>query len=274
MGAGNGGGRRRAAGQRRPLRRGRPARRRADRLSHGRSVRRGGAAGRGPAGRASTPRPTCRHAMRSGYQHPDLTAHDSQVQDWYDTEAGLDLRVLDDDTRRASGCGQRDRGGAVAAACAGHRARGGLDRVGGRLRDAVSAAPLRRRSRGGRAMSAPRPRAMQRCVTTCGRWSTTRSRRPSPSMIAGWAERSAWLAAAHAVTAGAGDRSAAEELIRRQVNPYVDNDIRADWLTAMRSTAASVAASYDAAIEALSLGTRCVLRGSRRAGAELATGNR
>ena len=33
-----------------------------------------------------------------GYQQPDLTAHPSQVADWYDTEAGLDLRVLDGDT--------------------------------------------------------------------------------------------------------------------------------------------------------------------------------
>ena len=33
-----------------------------------------------------------------GYQHPDLTAHGSQVRDWYDTETGLDLRVLDDDS--------------------------------------------------------------------------------------------------------------------------------------------------------------------------------
>jgi hypothetical protein len=65
------------------------------------------------------------------------------------------------------------------------------------------------------------------------------------------AERSAWLAAAHTVTAGVGDRSAAEELVRQQITPYVDNDIRADWLNAMRSAAASVAASYDAAIHAL-----------------------
>ncbi len=33
-----------------------------------------------------------------GYQQPDLTAHTSQVLDWYDAEAGLDLRILDDDT--------------------------------------------------------------------------------------------------------------------------------------------------------------------------------
>ncbi|MGC2797141.1 MAG: hypothetical protein WA290_11605, partial [Mycobacterium sp.] len=33
-----------------------------------------------------------------GYQQSDLTAHASQVWEWYDTEAGLDLRVLDDDS--------------------------------------------------------------------------------------------------------------------------------------------------------------------------------
>ena len=32
-----------------------------------------------------------------GYQHPDLTSHPAQVRDWYDSEEGLDLRVLDRD---------------------------------------------------------------------------------------------------------------------------------------------------------------------------------
>jgi hypothetical protein len=53
------------------------------------------------------------------------------------------------------------------------------------------------------------------------------------------------LAAAAAVTTGAGDRPSAEELIRQQVNPYVDNEIRNDWLTVMRSTVAGVATSFD-----------------------------
>lgn len=65
-------------------------------------------------------------------------------------------------------------------------------------------------------------------------------------------ERSAWLAAAHAVTAGAGEQSAAGELVLQHIVPYVDNDIRADWLTAIRSASASMEASYDAAIDALS----------------------
>jgi hypothetical protein len=40
-------------------------------------------------------------------------------------------------------------------------------------------------------------------------------------------------------------------VIRQQVKPYVDNDIRNDWLAAMGAGSASVAASYDEAIHAL-----------------------
>ncbi len=40
-------------------------------------------------------------------------------------------------------------------------------------------------------------------------------------------------------------------MIQQQVKPYVDNDIRNDWLAAMGSASASVEASYDEAIHAL-----------------------
>jgi len=65
------------------------------------------------------------------------------------------------------------------------------------------------------------------------------------------AERPAWLAAAQTVTTGVGDRSIADEVIRQQINPYVDNDIRIDWLSVMRSTVASVDASFDAVTDGL-----------------------
>ena len=69
MVAGNGGDRRRAAGQRRPLRRGRPVCRRADRLTMatGSTWPRGWPRAGPPC---STPRPTCRPAMRSGISIP------------------------------------------------------------------------------------------------------------------------------------------------------------------------------------------------------------
>ena len=60
-------------------------------------------------------------------------------------------------------------------------------------------------------------------------------------------ERAEWLAAAQTVTTGAGDRAAASELVDQQVKPFVDNDIRSDWLTAMQTAMAAVTAAYDAA---------------------------
>ncbi|OBK24786.1 WXG100 family type VII secretion target [Mycobacterium asiaticum] len=65
------------------------------------------------------------------------------------------------------------------------------------------------------------------------------------------AQRPVWLAAAAAVTAGAGDRTAAREVVERQIKPFVDNVIRQDWLTAMRAATASVAASYDMVVDRL-----------------------
>jgi hypothetical protein len=64
------------------------------------------------------------------------------------------------------------------------------------------------------------------------------------------ADRSTWLAAAQAVVAG--DRSTAELVVHQQVMPFVDNDIRNDWLAAVSAANASVAACYDTAIHALS----------------------
>lgn len=58
------------------------------------------------------------------------------------------------------------------------------------------------------------------------------------------AQRPEWLAAAAAVTAGQPDRDDAHNLIRQQVIPYVDNDIRNEWLPAMRSATDGVQTSY------------------------------
>ncbi|WP_319458281.1 hypothetical protein [Mycobacterium sp. RTGN3] len=61
-------------------------------------------------------------------------------------------------------------------------------------------------------------------------------------------QRAAWLAAARTVTTGVGDLASASELIDQQVKPFVDNDVRVDWLPAMRAGSARVEAAYAAAI--------------------------
>jgi hypothetical protein len=188
------------------------------------------------------------HAL--GYQHPDLTAHGSQVAGWYESEAGLDLRVLDGDIAELRAAVnaveealwvQRAQVTELVTAWGGPGA-DSATRFLQRHCDAAAevAAHVRAAAEGCAALRDNLWQSVDGKVATAV---AIDERRP--------AERSAWLAAAQTVTAGVGDRSAAEELVRQQITPYVDNDIRADWLNAMRSTAASVSASYDAAIHAL-----------------------
>jgi cell division septation protein DedD len=188
------------------------------------------------------------HAL--GYQHPDLTAHGSQILDRYDTETGLDLRVLDDDSttlRRALNTidealwRQRAQIADIAAAWSGAGAESATRFLQRHCDAAVQVAERVRAAADGYA--ALRDKLWQLVDGKATTAIAIDDRRV--------AERSAWLAAAHTVTAGAGNRSA-EELVRQHVTPYVDNDIRTDWLTAMRSAAASAEACYDAAVDALS----------------------
>ena len=64
------------------------------------------------------------------------------------------------------------------------------------------------------------------------------------------AQRAEWLAAAQAVTTGA-VTAAASELVDQQIKPFVDNDIRSDWLGAMHRATASVTGAYDVALAAV-----------------------
>ena len=186
-----------------------------------------------------------------GYQQPDLTAHPSQVRDWYETEAGLDLRVLDADTAelRAAVTAieealwmQRTQVTDLAAAWRGSGAESAT-RFLQRHCDVAAqvAAHVRAAAEHCAALRDDVWQSVDGKVATAVAIDERRA-----------AERAAWLAAANAVTAGSGDRPAAEVVVHQQLIPYVDNDIRNDWLAAMSSADASVAASYDTAIHALS----------------------
>jgi hypothetical protein len=185
-----------------------------------------------------------------GYQQPDLTAHASQVWDWYDTEAGLDLRILDDDVGALRAAAnaieealwvQRTQVTELAAAWRGSGADTAM-RFLQRHCDVAAevAAHVGAAAEHYAALRDDVWRSVDGKVANAVAIDERRT-----------AERSSWLAACHSVTAGTGDRSTAEEVICQQVKPYVDNDIRNDWLAAMGAGSASVAASYDKAIHAL-----------------------
>ncbi|HWS93801.1 MAG TPA: hypothetical protein VN306_15325, partial [Mycobacterium sp.] len=179
-----------------------------------------------------------------GYGHPDLTSHPSQIRDWYDSEDGLDLRALDRDCAelRAAGAAvlealrtQRDQIAELAAAWTGP----GGDSAVRFLQGHVDA---------GYTVATEVRAAAQRCESLRDNlWYLVDSKVATAIAIDDrtQAQRETWLAAAAAVTTGVGDRPTAEEVVRQEVIPYLDNEIRNDWLTTMRSTEAGVATSYD-----------------------------
>ncbi|ORW12100.1 hypothetical protein [Mycobacterium kyorinense] len=209
------------------------------------------------AARLAEGRPAVEHAQTYvtacravGYRHPDLTAHDRQVLDWYETEDGLDLHVLDDDcaalwaavsTTEEALARQREQIGELAAAWRGAGADAAMQFLQ-RHCDAASmlAARVRAAADGYGQLRDTLWQAVDgKAATAIGVDDRSSAQRPL------------WLPAAHIVTTGSGDRSASEELVRDEVMPYVDNDIRDDWLVRMRSATALVAAAYDAAIDAV-----------------------
>ncbi|BBX74760.1 hypothetical protein H7H78_18565 [Mycobacterium shinjukuense] len=193
--------------------------------------------------------------QRVGYEHPELTAQAAQIRDWYDTEEGLDLYALDADCAalRAAGTAvaealrmQRAQVAELATAWTGP----GADGAVGFLRrhcDAADAVVNELRA------------AAQRCESLRDSlWRLVDCKVAAAVAIDDrtLAARPGWLAAATAVTTGVGDRPTAEDVVRQQIEPYVDNDVRDDWLTAMQSTRDRVAESYDMVIDRLATAPR------------------
>lgn len=175
-----------------------------------------------------------------GYRHPDLTGDPAQIRDWYDSEEGLDLHALDADCAGLRAAGsvvtealrlQRDQLNILATAWTGP----GSD---------AAVAFLRRHCEIAGAVVTEVRAAAQRCESLRDNlWQLVDARVAATTAIDDrtLAQRPAWLAAAAAVTTEA----RAREVVDQQVKPYVDNDIRQDWRTAMLSTRAAMTAAYD-----------------------------
>ena len=179
-----------------------------------------------------------------GYEHPDLTSHPSQIRDWYATEDGLDLHALDGD------CAQlRAAGDAAAEALEMQHAQ--LSELAAAWTGPGADSALRfleRHCDAGTLMANELRAAAQRCESLRDNlWYLLDSKAAMAIAIDDrtLAQRSAWLAAADTVTTGVGDRPTAEGVVHQQITPYVDSDIRNDWLDTMRSTQAGVVTSYD-----------------------------
>jgi hypothetical protein len=185
-----------------------------------------------------------------GSAHPDLTGH--RVADWYDTEDGLDLHVLDADCARLQV--------AVAATEQAHEQQARqLAALSDSWRgDGARAAVTFLRRHGDASAAAVAALRIAADALTQLRdqlWRAVDGKVAATLQIDGRvADRAAWLTAAQAVTRGTGDQATASELVDLQVKPFVANDIGGDWLSAMRAATGDVAAAYDAAAARLTAG--------------------
>jgi hypothetical protein len=188
-----------------------------------------------------------------GYQHPDLTVHVAQVRDWYAHDDGLDLRALDADCAALSAAATAaddalQRHAELTAELAGAWSGRGAGEAREFLwRHGQSAVTVRDGLRRAADAVAALRDELWRAVDAKVEAVLDIDDRRLP-------QRAEWLAAAQTVTTGAGDRVAASELVDQQIKPFVDNDIRSDWLAAMHRAIASVTAAYDAASVRLDTG--------------------
>lgn len=181
------------------------------------------------------------HAV--GYGHPDLTAHGAQILQWYGTEDGLDLEALD-----ADGAALRMLADAAEDALRVEydSLRSMLSAWQGESRSSA-AVFIDQHCRSGADVAAALRRAADACASLRDRLlGIVEDKVRAAIMIddrrAG--ERAQWLAAAQIVTTGAPGREQAAELVSQQIVPYVDADIRTEWVTAMRTATTAVQSAY------------------------------
>jgi hypothetical protein len=186
-----------------------------------------------------------------GYANPDLTLHDSQVRDWYGTEDGLDLPLLDADCAQLR-TAARGADEALRIARAQAAALAGAWRGGG---GAAAAEFLTRHCAAGATVS----EAVRAAADACARlrdelWSAVDRKVAATVSIDDrtQSQRPAWLAAARVVTAGAADADdPSASVVDTQVKPFVDNAIRGEWVPAMHAATDQVVAAYRDAVQGM-----------------------
>ncbi|WP_409427098.1 hypothetical protein [Mycobacterium sp. SMC-11] len=193
---------------------------------------------------------------RRGYRHPELTGYDGQLAGRYDSEAGLDLRSLDSDCAALNAL-------ADTADDALRTQRQQLVELANAWRGPggdVAAEFLRQHCDAAAQLTARLRAAAVGCgVLRDELWRLVDAK--VAAMVAVdervGAHRQSWLAAAHAVSSGTGEEGAAA-VVDNQVIPYVDNDVRGEWVTAIRTARDGIAAAYGAAIAAADPGAGVV----------------
>ncbi len=183
-----------------------------------------------------------------GYQDTDLTLHASQVRDWYGSEDGIDLRALDADCEAL-----RAAAAAVEGVLARQEAQLVLMPVVWRGPGAQASREFLRRHGETSATVANAVRTAAESLTSLRDrlWHSVDGKVSATLAAESRGANPGWRAAVQTITTGAGDRATASELVDKEVKPFVESDIRGDWLAAMRSAVAAVTDAYDAAVAEL-----------------------
>ncbi|KUI45121.1 hypothetical protein AU197_12820 [Mycobacterium sp. IS-1590] len=181
-----------------------------------------------------------------GYRHPDLTAHPGQVHDWYAAEAGLDLGALESDCAALQVAAT-----AVEDALVRQEAQLAALTSSWQGIGANASREFLRRHDEAATVAATAARSAASALTELRErlWRAVDDKVATVVGIADGvqARREDWLAAAHTVTTGAGDRAVASELVDHEVKPFVDTVIGGEWVAAMREATDSINAAYEAA---------------------------
>ncbi|CAN5307057.1 hypothetical protein BH09ACT8_BH09ACT8_25360 [soil metagenome] len=188
-------------------------------------------------------------AQTRGYANADLTLHGGQVRERYGAEDGMNLHLLDADcaalravAETADEALRAVRDQAVALEHAWTGSGGG-----------AAAEFLRRHGLAGAEVAETVRRAAEACATLRDQLWDVVDRKVNATVTIDdrtRSQRPGWLTAARAVIAGAQDDTSADT-IDSQVTPFVDNDVRGEWISAMRSATAAAAAAYWVAIDTL-----------------------
>lgn len=182
-----------------------------------------------------------------GYQHPDLTSHGAQIAEWFGSDDGLDLGVLDADCERLRAALTM----AEEAIRLEDAAAQGLNSAWSGASGSAAAEFVASHRRTAFALVELVRSAADECASLRDTlWRIVDTKVAAAITIddrrAG--ERTSWLVAARTVITGGQDRSAAVEIIEKAVVPYVDCDIRVDWIDAMRSARESASRAYREAL--------------------------
>lgn len=182
-----------------------------------------------------------------GFDHQDLTLNESQVDDWYRTEDGMDLAALQRGCLALEAAVRSSQDALAVQSRQLDRLPTAWQGVGGQAAHEF----LRRHGDASAGVAAAVQTAAEALVALREElWRAVSAKVDTVVEIEARAAgaRDEWTAAAHTVMTGVGDRAAASELIDHAVKPFVHTAISSEWVTAMRTTVGSVTASYDRAI--------------------------